>query len=170
MPDRFEQVVLPHLDAAYNLARWLVRSPADADDMVQEACLRALRFFDGFRGGDSRAWLLTIVRNTCYSWMRSNRPSELTDEFDEAVHTEYKAGQGAEAELISRDESDRVRKALEMLPVTFREVLVLREMEGFSYKEISQVTGVPMGTVMSSLSRARQKLRDQLATSTRKEV
>jgi len=170
MPDRYEQVVLPHLDAAYNLARWLVRSPADADDVVQEACLRALRFFDGFRGGDSRAWLLAIVRNTCYSWIRSNRPSELTDEFDEMIHTEYKASQDAEAELISRDESDRVRKALEMLPVTFREVLVLREMEGFSYKEISEVTGVPMGTVMSSLSRARQKLRDQLETRTRKEA
>jgi len=170
MPDRFEQVVLPHLDAAYNLARWLVRSPADADDVVQEACLRALRFFDGFRGGDSRAWLLKIVRNTCYSWIRKNRPSTLADEFDETVHTGEKAGEGVEAELISRDESDRIRKALEMLPVTFREVLVLREMEGFSYKEISEVTGVPMGTVMSSLSRARQKLRDQLETGTRKEV
>ena len=170
MPDRFEQVVLPHLDAAYNLARWLVRSPADADDVVQEACLRALRFFDGFRGGDSRAWLLRIVRNTCYSWMRRNHPSALTDAFDETVHGGETAGGGVEAELISRDESARVRKALEMLPVTFREVLVLREMEGFSYKEISEVTGVPMGTVMSSLSRARQKLRDQLETGTRKEV
>ena len=170
MPDRFEQAVLPHLDAAYNLARWLVRSPADADDMVQEAYLRALRFFDGFRGGDSRAWLLRIVRNTCYSWMQKNRALELSDEFDETAHTGEKAGQDTEAELISRDESDRVRKALEMLPANFREVLVLREIEGLSYKEISEVTGVPMGTVMSSLSRARQKLRDQLEASTRKEV
>jgi len=102
--------------------------------------------------------------------MRKNRPSTLADEFDETVHTEEKAREGVEAELISRDESDRIRKALEMLPVTFREVLVLREMEGFSYKEIAEVTGVPMGTVMSSLSRARQKLRDQLETGTKKEV
>ena len=87
MPERFEQVVLPHLDAAYNLARWLIRSPADAEDVVQEACLRALRFFDGFRGGDSRAWLLKIVRNTCYSWVKKNRPTELSDEFDETVHS-----------------------------------------------------------------------------------
>src|SRR5271168_1824745 len=125
MPERFEQVVLPHLDAAYNLARWLIRSPADAEDVVQEACLRALRFFDGFRGGDSRAWLLKIVRNTCYSWMRKNRPAELADEFDEALHSGEKTSENAESKLVSRVENDRVRKALETLPVTFREVLVL---------------------------------------------
>jgi RNA polymerase sigma-70 factor (ECF subfamily) len=170
MPERFEQLVLPHLDAAYNLARWLVRSPADADDVVQEAFLRALRFFDGFRGGDSRAWLLKIVRNTCYSWVRKNRPAELADEFDETVHSGEKAVETAEAKLVSRAESERVRKALETLPVAFREVLVLREIEELSYKEISDVTGVPMGTVMSSLSRARQRLRDQLGTAAGKET
>jgi RNA polymerase sigma-70 factor, ECF subfamily len=162
MPERFEQVVLPHLDAAYNLARWLIRSPADAEDVVQEACLRALRFFDGYRGGDSRAWLLKIVRNTCYSWVKKNRPTELSDEFDETVHSGEVLGTDAEAKLISRANSEQVRKALETLPAGFREVLVLREIEGLSYKEISDVTGVPMGTVMSSLSRARQRLREEL--------
>jgi RNA polymerase sigma-70 factor, ECF subfamily len=170
MPERFEQVVLPHLDAAYNLARWLIRSPADAEDVVQEACLRALRFFDGYRGGDSRAWLLKIVRNTCYSWVKKNRPTQLSDEFDETVHSGEVLGTDAEAKLISRANSEQVRKALETLPAGFREVLVLREIEELSYKEISDVTGVPMGTVMSSLSRARQRLREELRAATGKGV
>ena len=170
MPEPFEQVVLSNLDAAYNLARWLLRSPSDAEDAVQESCLRALRFFDGFRGGDSRSWLLKIVRNTCYSWARKNRPTELSDEFDEAIHSPEVAIDNADAKLISQAESDRVRKALETLPVRFREVLVLREIEGLSYKDISDVTGVPMGTVMSSLARARQKLRDQLGAAAAKEA
>lgn len=170
MTDRFEQTVLSHLDAAYNLARWLVRSPSDADDVVQESCLRALRFFDGFRGGDSRAWLLKIVRNTCYSWVRKNRPADLSDEFDEAMHTPQERTVGAEANLISQAESDRVRRALESLPAAFREIIVLREIEGLSYKEISDLTGAPMGTVMSSLSRARQKLREQLGARAGKEA
>lgn len=170
MPERFEQVVLPHLDAAYNLARWLVGSSADADDIVQEACLRALRFFDGFRGGDSRAWLLKIVRNTSYSWVRKNRPAQLADEFDEAIHSSEKMSDNTEARLVARVESERVRKALEALPLAFREVLVLREIEGLSYKEISEVTGVAMGTVMSSLSRARQKLRNELGTAAGREA
>lgn len=170
MPERFEQLLLPHLDAAYNLARWLVGGPADAEDVVQEAFLRALRFFDGFRGGDSRAWLLKIVRNTSYSWVRKNRPSRLADEFDETVHSlETEAG-NAEAKLLSRAESERVRRALDTLPLTFKEVLVLREIEGLSYKEISDVTGVAMGTVMSSLSRARQKLREALGATAGKEA
>src|SRR5580704_16484804 len=151
MPERFEQLVLPHLDAAYNLARWLVGSPTDAQDIVQEAFLRALRFFGGFRGGDSRAWLLKIVRNTSYSWVRKNRPAELADEFDETIHSSEGSAENAERILVSRVESDRVRKALEALPVAFREVLVLREIEELSYKEICDVTAMPMGTVMSSL-------------------
>ena len=153
---------MPHLDAAYNLARWLIRSPADPEDVVQEACLRAPRFFDGFRGGDSRAWLLKIVRNTCYSWVKKNRPTELSDEFDETLHSSEVWGTDAEAKLVSRANSEQVRKALEALPAGFREVLVLREIEELSYKEISDVTGVPLGTVMSSLSRARQRLREEL--------
>ena len=162
MSDRSEEALLTHLDAAHNLARWLLRSPTDAEDVVQESYLRALRFFAGFRGGDSRAWLLKIVRNTCYSWIRKNRPAELADEFDETLHSPNAGGETAEAKLISRVESERLRRALEALPVTFKEVLVLREIEGLSYKEISDVVGIPMGTVMSSLSRARQKLREQL--------
>src|SRR6202790_1764660 len=116
MPERFEQGVLPHLDAANNLARWLIRSPADAEDVVQEACLRALRFFDGFRGGDSRAWLLKIVRNTCYSWVRKNRPSERSDEFDETVHSNEVLGEDVESKPVSRANSEQVRKALETRP------------------------------------------------------
>ena len=166
----FERTVLPHLDAAYNLARWLIRSPADAEDVVQEACLRALRFFDGFRGGDSRAWLLKIVRNTCYSWVKKNRPTELSDEFDETVHSSEVLGEDAEAKLVSRASSEHVRKALEALPAAFREVLVLREIEELSYREISDVTGVPLGTVMSSLARARQRLRKELRAPAGKRV
>src|SRR5215472_10807285 len=135
MPERFDLLILPHLDAAYNLARWLVGNPADAEDIVQEAFLRALRFFDGFRGGDSRAWLLKIVRNTCYSWVRKNRPAELNDEFDETVHG-GETTETIETALISRAKSERLRAALETLPVRFREVLVLREIEGLAYKEI----------------------------------
>src|ERR1700733_9733389 len=165
-----EESLLPHLDAAYNLARWLVRNPADAEDVVQEAYLRALRFFDGFRGGDSRAWLLKIVRNTCYSWVKKNRPTELSDEFDETVHSSQVVAEDAEAKLVSRANSEQVRKALETLPAGFREVLVLREIEELSYKEISDVTGVPMGTVMSSLSRARQRLRQELCVAAGKGV
>jgi len=165
-----EEILLPHLDAAYNLARWLIRSPADAEDVVQEACLRALRFFDGFRGGDSRAWLLKIVRNTCYSWVKKNRPTELSDEFNETVHSGEVLGTDAEAKLVSRANSEQVRKALEALPTGFREVLVLREIEELSYREISNVTGVPMGTVMSSLSRARQRLREELRAAAGKGV
>ena len=170
MPERFEQLVLPHLDAAYNLARWLIGNPSDAEDIVQEAFLRALRFFEGFRGGDGRAWLLKIVRNTSYSWVRKNRPAQLTDEFDETIHSDESASENAEMKLLSRAESERVKKALEELPLTFREVLVLREIEGLSYKEISEVTGVAMGTVMSSLSRARQRLRNQLGTAPGREA
>jgi RNA polymerase sigma-70 factor (ECF subfamily) len=158
----FEETVLPHLDAAYNLARWLIRNPADADDLVQESCLRALRFFGGFRGGDGRAWLLRIVRNTCYSWAEKNRPANLSDEFDEMAHSSESPRDDAETKLVGEGESERIRTALGTLPVAFREVLVLREIEGLSYKEICDVTGVPMGTVMSSLSRARQRLRKGL--------
>lgn len=168
MHERFEQVVLPHLDSAFNLARWLLRSPADAEDVVQESCVRALRFIGGFHGGDARAWLLKIVRNTCYSWVRKNRPADLADEFDETLHSAGNPVENAELQLLSRIDSERLRSALEALPVAFREVLVLREIEGLSYKEISGVTGLPMGTVMSSLSRAREKLRAQLGAAARK--
>ena len=170
MHERFEQTVLAHLDAAYNLARWLVGSPEDAEDVMQEACLRALRFFDGFRGGDARAWLLKIVRNTSYTWVRKNRPMALSEEFDETIHSGEQTVANIEGELLSRAQGQQVRTALETLPVAFREVLVLREIEGLSYREIADVTGVPMGTVMSSLSRARHRLRAELGAAMGKEA
>jgi RNA polymerase sigma-70 factor (ECF subfamily) len=158
----FEEVVLPHLDAAYNLARWLVRKPQDAEDVVQEAYLRAFKFFGGYQGGDARSWVLKIVRNTSYSFLEKNRPAELAEEFDEEVHTALVEKPGAEAALLQSADSRMLRKALDELPVNFREVIVLRELEGMSYKEIAEVKGVPMGTVMSSLARARTQLREQL--------
>jgi RNA polymerase sigma-70 factor (ECF subfamily) len=158
----FEQVVLPHLDAAYNLARWLVRNPHDAEDIVQEAYLRAFKFFGGYQGGDARAWVLKIVRNTSYSFFEKNRPAELAEEFDEKVHTPGNEDTGAEAALLKSADGLMLREALDELPVNFREVLVLRELEGMSYKEIAEVMGVPMGTVMSGLARARAQLRERL--------
>ena len=122
------------------------------------------------RGGDGRAWLLKIVRNTSYSWVRKNRPAQLADEFDETIHSDESASENAEVQLLSRAQSERVREALEALPLAFKEILVLREIEGLSYKEISEVTGVAMGTVMSSLSRARRRLRDQLGTAPGREA
>ena len=158
----FEEVVLPHLDAAYNLARWLVRKPQDAEDIVQEAYLRAFKFFRGYQGGDARSWVLKIVRNTSYSFLEKNRPAELAEEFDEEVHTAVVEQPGAEAALLQSADGRMLREALDELPVNFREVIVLRELEGMSYKEIAEVKGVPMGTVMSSLARARTQLRERL--------
>jgi RNA polymerase sigma-70 factor (ECF subfamily) len=160
---RFEQIVLPHLDAAYNLARWLTRNDQDAEDVVQEACLRAFKFFGGFYGGDSRAWLLTIVRNTCYSWLRHNRAHELTTPFDESIHDVECAGLNPEALLLHQADQQLLRRALEALPVESREVIVLRELEGLSYKEIGTIADIPLGTVMSRLARARKRLQHDLA-------
>lgn len=160
--DRFEQVVMPHLDAAYNLARWLTRNDHDAEDVVQEAYLRALRFFDGFRGGDARAWLLKIVRNTCYTWLGQNRSRELATEFDEEIHSQEADASSPEKLALQNADGQIVRQALEELPVEFRETLILREIDGLSYKEIAGVTGISIGTVMSRLSRARQRLEKAL--------
>ncbi len=157
---RFEQEVLPHLGAAYNLARWLTRNEHDAEDLVQEAYLRALRFFEGFRGGDSRAWLLTIVRNTCYTWLGQQGKHE-TAEFDEEIHSP--ASSDPETLLLDGVDRRAIQGALEELPTEFREVIVLRELEGLSYKEIADVAGLPVGTVMSRLARARQRLAQSLA-------
>ena len=154
---RFEQVVLPHLDAAFNLSRWLLRSRADSEDVAQGALLRAFRFFRGFNGGDARAWLLQIVRNTCYTWLEKNRQVELMTEFDEDLHQQ--SSTTPEALAIAGDNRERLTRALEELPVRFREVLILRELEGCSYKEIAAITTRPIGTVMSALARARQQLR-----------
>lgn len=153
---RFEQLVLPHLDAAFNLARWILRGRNDAEDVAQEAMLRAFRFFRGFHGGDVRAWLLQIVRNSCYSWLEKNRPMELTTEFDEELYPQ--PGVTPESLAIAGDNRERLARALETLPPRSREVLVLRELEGCSYKEIAAITSMPIGTVMSALARARQRL------------
>jgi RNA polymerase sigma-70 factor (ECF subfamily) len=165
---RFEQLVLPHLDAAFNFARWLLRRRDDAEDVAQEALLRACRFFRGFHGGDARAWLLQIVRNTCYTWLEKNRPMELSVEFDEELHLQTCAS--PETLAIAGDERARLTRALETLPPRYREVLVLRELEGCSYKEIAAITSIPIGTVMSSLSRARRQLCFALDGAPRKEA
>lgn len=166
---RFEELVLPHVDSAYNLARWLVRNDAEAEDLAQDAMLRAYRFFGGFRGGDPRAWLLKIVRNTCYSWFESVRASRDAAEFDEQVHGVV-AEVTPESLAIAGADRERVHRALEGLPARLREVLVLRELEGLSYKEIAEVTGIPIGTVMSSLSRARRRLEQALGAEEREEA
>jgi RNA polymerase sigma-70 factor (ECF subfamily) len=159
---RFEAVVLPHLDAAYNLARWLTRDDGNAEDVVQTACLRALRFFDGFGGGNARAWLLTIVRNTFYSWLGEHREQQPAAAFDEEIHTGELGGADPEAELLRHADAELLRQAFAALPLAFREVIVLREIEGLSYKEIATVAGVPIGTVMSRLARGRRFLQDYL--------
>jgi len=166
---RFEQIVMPHMDAAYNLARWLVRNPQDAQDVVQESYLRAYKFFSGYQGGDARAWLLKIVRNTSYSFLEKNRPASQAEEFDETIHTDKPPAVDAEAELVRTAETAMLRAALRELPENFREILVLRELEGLSYKEIAEVVDVPMGTVMSSLARGRERLREALVRAREKE-
>lgn len=154
----FEEAVLPHLDAAYNLARWLMRNEHDAQDMVQEAYLRAFRFFGGFHGTDARAWLLTIVRNTCYTWLKRKQSPEFSCDFEEAVMTKESDEPDPESSHELKVQAQLVNEAIEKLPVEFREVVILRELEELSYKEIAAITGIPIGTVMSRLSRARKRL------------
>jgi RNA polymerase sigma factor (sigma-70 family) len=161
--ERFERTCLPHMRAAYNLARWLTRNDQDADDVVQEAYLRALKFFGGFRGGDGKAWLLTIVRNACYTGRHRGRLREATVAFDEEIHGVEDETLGPEDLLLQQASRRAVAEALEDLPVEFREALVLRELEGLSYKEMAEVTQLPIGTVMSRLARARQRLRRRLS-------
>ena len=154
----FEQAVLPHLDAAYNLARWLTRDQQDAEDVVQEAFLRALRHFDSFKGGDARPWLLAIVRNTYYTWRKHNRMPEEELLLEEDKHPA--AGDGSDPEMLLLRETDRqlIQSALRRLPREFLEVIVLREFEELSYKQIAEVIQIPTGTVMSRLARARKRL------------
>jgi RNA polymerase sigma-70 factor (ECF subfamily) len=160
----FDLTILPHLDAAYNLARWLVGNERDAEDVTQEACLRAFKFFDGFRGGDARSWLLTIVRRTAWTWLRSNRRDEEAIEFDEELHGGADISANPEVSLMRAGDVETVRQAIATLPAVFREALVLREIEGCSYKEIADIAGVPIGTVMSRLTRARRLLQTALST------
>jgi RNA polymerase sigma-70 factor (ECF subfamily) len=159
---RFEESILPHLDAAYNLAHWLTRDEHDAEDLVQDAYLRAFRFFDGFRGGNSRAWLLKIVRNTFYTSLqrKAHEPAASID--DELLLVECSTCDPETIALASAD-GQMLRQAMEELPPEFREAIVLRELEGLSYKEIAAITGVPLGTVMSRLARARKHLQLRLA-------
>jgi RNA polymerase sigma-70 factor (ECF subfamily) len=162
--NRFEAVVMPHLDAAYSLARWLTRNDADAADVVQEAYLRAFRYFDSYREGDAKSWLLRIVRRTCYSWLERNRPAEVIPletvaDLDEAVAGAPDGPGDTEALLLNRSDLRRLDRLIEALPVPLREAIVLRELQELGYREIAEVTGVPIGTVMSRLHRARSALR-----------
>jgi RNA polymerase sigma factor (sigma-70 family) len=157
---QFDQIVMPHLDDAYNLARWLAGNDHDAEDIVQDACVRAFRFLGGFRGGNSRSWLLAIVRNTAFTWLKKNRPRAVVamdeDELLEMEDTTLPAAIPANADAAV------LRAALEELPAEFREALVLRELEGLSYKEIAEIVDTPIGTVMSRLARARRLLQGHL--------
>lgn len=161
---QFEAVALPHFGAAYNLARWLVRDERDAEDVVQEAYLRAFRFFGGYRGGDSRSWLLTIVRHTCYTWLQQNRSRELSEPINDKLDEVGIGTENPEADLLQNLDGQLVRKALEELPIEFREVLIMREIEDLSYKQISTIADVPIGTVMSRLARGRKRLREVLVS------
>ena len=166
---RFERLVMPHLDSAYNLARWLTRNDADAQDVVQEAMLRAFKYFDGFDGRYARAWILKIVRNTCFTWLHENRlPSDAVSleenpdaiDRDEGVVQRNAEGMGRSPELVVAEIHDARQLAvlINELPPAYREVIILREMEDLSYREIAYISGVPIGTVMSRLARARQML------------
>jgi len=166
----FEEIILPHLNAAHNLARWLVRDSANAEDVVQEACLRAFRYFGNFRGGNARAWLLSIVRTTAFTWLQKNGAQQLDTEFDEEIHREGWEALNPEALLLQRADTQSLEQAMKHLPDRLREVLVLRELEGLSYKEIAEVVGVPMGTVMSTLFRARERFRHAASDLVRREA
>jgi RNA polymerase sigma-70 factor (ECF subfamily) len=159
--ESFDEVVLPHLDAAYQLARWLMRNEHDAEDVVQEASLRAFRYFRTFTGGNGRAWFLRIVRNCCRDW-RGHSVQALTDPFDEGQHRSLRPAADPETLLLQTDDLALIERTMSNLPDRFHELLVLRELEGLSYRELADAIGIPMGTVMSGLSRARQAFRGAL--------
>jgi len=166
----FEALMLPHLDAAHNLARWLLRNEQDAQDVVQEAYLRAFKSFGGFHGSNGRAWLLTIVRNTSYTLLKKNQAVDLTTTFDEELHAPGQESVSPETILERSEDAALIREAMDELPAEFREILTLRHQEGLSYKEIADVAQIPPGTVMSRLARARAKLREYLAARIGKEI
>ena len=159
----FERRILPHLDAAYNLARFLTGNDQNAQDVVQEASLRAFRFFENFRGENSRAWFLSIVRNTSFTALKHNRTDEANVVFDEELHASQTPPMDAGVAIDRAQDRQTVRAAIEQLPPEFREAITLRELEGCSYKEIADIAGVPIGTVMSRLARARQHLQGILS-------
>lgn len=156
----FEETMLPHMDAAYNLAKWLLHNEQDAQDVVQEAYVRAFKSFGGFRGSNGRAWLLTIVRNTSYTLLKKNRAADLTTPFDEEIHVEESLSPATIAE--HSEDAELIRQVMEELPVEFREILALRHMEGLSYNEIADIAQLAPGTVMSRLARARSKFKQAL--------
>jgi len=159
----FEETMLPHMDAAHNLAKWLLRNEEDAQDVVQEAYLRAFKSFSGFHGSNGRAWLLTIIRNTSYTLLKKNRAVDLTTTFDEKIHASGHESVSPATILEQSENADLVREAMDNLPVEFREILVLRHLEGLSYNEIAEIAQLAPGTVMSRLARARAKLKESLA-------
>src|ERR1700730_12084673 len=165
----FEEVMLPHLDAAHNLARWLLRNEQDAQDVVQEAYLRAFKSFAGFHGSNGRAWLLTIVRNTSYTLLKKNRAVDLTTTFDEEIHTSGHESVSQATILEHSENAELIKEPMDELPAEFREILTLRHQEGLSYKEIADIMQIPPGTVMSRLARARGKLKEYLAARIGKE-
>src|SRR5436190_6685936 len=165
----FEEAMLPHLDAAHNLAKWLLRNEEDAQDVVQEAYLRAFRSFSGFRGTNGRAWLLTIVRNTSYTLLKKSHAVDLTTSFDEEIHATGHDSVSPATILEHSEDARLIKEAMDELPAEFREILILRHQEGLSYKEIADIAQIPSGTVMSRLARARAKLRECLETRIGKE-
>jgi RNA polymerase sigma-70 factor (ECF subfamily) len=166
-PD-FEQIFLPHLDSAYNLARWLLRNDQDAEDAVQEAYLRAYKAFARFRGGDGKAWLMTIIRNVCYTMIKKLRSHETPEPFDEEIHQPVGESEIQEA-FRQKANAESLHEALEKLPDEFREIIVLHDLEGLAYKEIAAVAGIPIGTVMSRLARARERLRAEIIAANARE-
>jgi RNA polymerase sigma-70 factor (ECF subfamily) len=166
----FDETILPHLDAAHNLSRWLMRGSDEANDVVQEACLRAYRYFGTFRGGNARAWLLRIVRTTAIRWLQKNRGRQLATEFNEEIHSAGSEALDPEALLLQGADIRLLEQAMDHLPDRLREVLVLRELEGLSYKEIAEALGVPIGTVMSTLFRARERFRAQVNDLARRQM
>ena len=159
----FEETMLPHLDAAHNLARWLLRNEQDAQDVVQEAYLRAFKSFSGFHGSNGRAWLLTIVRNTSYTLLKKNRAVDLSTTFDEEIHASDHESASPAAILEHAEDAELIGKAMQELPAEFREIVILRHQQDLSYKEIGEILRIPPGTVMSRLARARAKLKECLA-------
>lgn len=163
--ERFEATVMQHVDAAYNVALWLARNESDAEDLVQDAVLRAYRFFDRFDGREPRSWLLAIVRNCFYSWLRKNRPAELQETLDAVEHQVASDAPTPDVELLRKLDRQQLWEAMGQLSAEIRETLVLREFEGLSYREIADMASVPIGTVMSRLSRGRQQLHRALSGS-----
>ena len=169
METTFEALMLPHLDAAHNFAKWLLRNEQDAQDMVQEAFLRAFKSFGGFHGSNGRAWLLTIVRNTSYTLLKNKRVSDRTTPFDEEIYASGDESVTPATILEHSENAELIRKAIDELPTESREILTLRHQEGLSYNEIADIAQIPPGTVMSRLARARAKLRECLAARIGKE-